>query len=145
MYFDPVYDEARKPIGSWHPGVQNIPGEDKVVYVDHISGKSTSAIQVEFEPEVPQSIMQAKPLYMMIQVIDPSHVRIGLKAQPDDDWYLSKVSDCSHLPGGKIGGFGNFAWGIVTGGEWAGKYSGAKMYQQILVDYVHYRYGLSAE
>jgi hypothetical protein len=87
--------------------------------------------------------MAHRPLYMLWQVIDPRHVRVGFKAGEKDRWYLSKVCDCSGLPGGRISKLFNNGFGSGTGRMWGGQ-PGAAAYQRFLIRYVHYRYGLSA-
>jgi hypothetical protein len=50
-------------------------------------------INLEFEPDVPESILGQKPLYMLVQIFDSSHVRVGFRGKTTNPWYLSKVFD----------------------------------------------------
>ena len=38
-------------------------------------------VHVEFDPEIPEKTLAARPLYMLFQLIDREHVRIGFKAK----------------------------------------------------------------
>ena len=40
--------------------------------------------RARFDPPLPQSILAHKPLYMLIQVPDQTHLRVGFKAARDD-------------------------------------------------------------
>lgn len=103
-----------------------------------------NVFNVEFEEPVPESVLSHKPVYMLLQWIDLSHVRVGFKAKPDDPWYLSKPYNYSQITGGaELGDFLQMDWTTSTGRAWSG-YPGGSMYQKILIDYIHYRYGLSA-
>ena len=59
---------------------------------------------------------------------------MGVKAKPEDPWLFSPIYETSY----EIGGFGEHAFGFHTG-------KGAPAYQQFLVDYWHYRKGLSSD
>jgi len=143
-----LLDGHGKNLGQgWNPGVQNIPGTG-IRYINAFqhSDKFTESptINVEFDKPVPESILRHQPIYMLIQIIDKSHVRIGFRANKTDKWYLSKAFDTEKAFGtiGEIqtpciasfqGVPGEPGWGI-------GNYPS---YQQLLIDYVHFRYGLS--
>jgi len=100
------------------------------------------AIKVEFDPEVPEEILAAKPLCMLYQLIDRENVRIGFKARTGDAWYLSKVFDLSTKAKGGVGKLGECCWGMNTGRHFSLP-PGSPMYQKMLIDYVHYRLGLT--
>jgi hypothetical protein len=143
-----LMDSHGKNLGQgWNPGVQNIPGTG-IRYINSFQhpDKFTESptINVEFDKPVPESILKHQPVYMLIQIVDKSHVRIGFRANKADKWYLSKVFDTEKSFGtiGEIqtpciasfqGVPGEAGWGI-------GNYPS---YQQIFIDYVHFRYGLS--
>jgi hypothetical protein len=145
-----VWDETGKQVlgDGWQPGVQNFPAEKRHRFINVNVGNGqpvTGLVNVEFEKEIPESILAHTPVYMLVQVLDSSHLRVGLKANKTDDWYLSKAFDTSQVFG-KIGKFnphpcftaitalkGQKGWGT-------GNFPG---YQQFLIDYVHFRYGLS--
>lgn len=148
--------------GYWFPGVQNSPKARCHRYINYYNKSNNallnkigrfvqkqhphapwpeSVIKVEFVPEVPEYILSAKPLYMLYQVIDPNHVRIGFRAKSKYPWYLSKIFDCSEVSNGGIGKIGTFCFGMVAGTDW-GCESGSPMYQQFLFDYIYYRKGL---
>ena len=105
----------------------------------------TDPIFVEFENGVPEWILSHRPIFMLLQIIDSSHVRIGFKTHKMDPWYLSKSFDTTRTFG-KIGKFlahpcltVSLAAGVEKG--WGvGNYPRCP---QVLFDYVHYRYGLS--
>jgi hypothetical protein len=45
----------------------------------------------------------AYPLYVLIQVIDATRMRLGFTADPKEPWFLSRVYHCSDLVGGEAG------------------------------------------
>jgi hypothetical protein len=79
---------------------------------------------------------------MLYQVIDKKHLRMGFRASPKDKWYLSEIKDVSDIVKGEIKAFDEPCWGSTIGRHWSLP-SGSPVYQKLLVDYVHYRYGLS--
>ncbi len=80
---------------------------------------------------------------MLIQCVDDKHVRLGFRARDDEAWLLSRPDDVSPLLHGPIGAFGMHCWS-TTIGKMYGAPAGSPMSQKFLIDYVHYRYGLSA-
>ena len=141
MMFDPDHNNK----GVWTPGVQNHPQEKRHRYFNRPDGdESLSFFQVKFKEEPPESIMAAKPLYMLIQVIDHHHLRVGFRANPEQPWYLSEVYDATEAMGGPIGKFISGCVDTATGGHWGGLY-GHPMFQRFLIDYVRYRKGLSTD
>ncbi len=70
-------------------------------------------------------------------------MRLGFRAQADDPWFLSDICDAKAALGSEIGAFGMHCWSTTTG-KMYGAPPGGPMYQKFLVDYVRYRYGLSA-
>jgi hypothetical protein len=101
---------------------------------------------VKFDPPVPESILAHKPLYMLAQILDSSHMRFGFRAKKSGPWYLSKVFDTS-TTFGKIGKFNPHVCITTTVGARGEKGWGVgnyPRYPQFLIDYVHFHYGLSA-
>jgi hypothetical protein len=146
-------------VGYWQPGVQNYPDEKRHRFVNtpHKNGviydiyadtypvktiKIRDLIDIKFDPEVPEKILSSKPLCMLYQVIDKKHLRMGFRASPKDKWYLSEIKDVSDIVKGEIKAFDEPCWGSTIGRHW-GLPPGSPVYQKLLVDYVHYRYGLS--
>jgi hypothetical protein len=102
------------------------------------------AINVAFEKPLPQSLLAHKPLCMVVQLIDASHVRVGFKANRTDTWLFSKPYDTTSLFG-KIANI-QLPEFVSTQGNQGEKGWGAGNYpyfQQFLIDYVHLRYGAS--
>ena len=155
MNFQPVTSGGRRL--AWHPGVQNLPKEKKHVYLGDwrasqgkipsgtLPARGANAFDVKFDPPVPESILSRKPLYMLLQWIDKTHVRVGFKAKPGDSWYLSQIYDCAEILNGEEfkGNFMQADWSTTTGRRRTGM-GGSPMYKQILINYIHYRYGLTA-
>ena len=79
---------------------------------------------------------------MLIQCIDSTHVRLGFKGDPNGPWHLSKIYDTQEKLGIEIGAFGMHCWSTLAGRTWGAR-PGCPMYQKFLIDYVHYRYGLT--
>ncbi len=147
--------------GGWRPGVANLPAEGVIRYTETPFTESSfsrfhsdwyllkdagvsrydSLFDLEFNPELPEEVLRARPLYMLMQIIDPEHVRMGFRSGPDEDWHLSKVFDCSRILKGGIGQFQQFCFSSVTGRHW-GSPSGSPMYQTFKFDYIRYREGL---
>jgi hypothetical protein len=131
-----VLDTKGNNRGMWTPGVENVPGEKRHRLYNGASFK------LEFAREVPEAILAHKPLQMLIQCVDASHVRLGFRAGSKEQWHMSQVYDASEVVGGLIGAFGMHCWSTTTG-KMYGAPAGGPMYQKFLVDYVRYRYGLS--
>jgi len=158
-----VTDTDGVPKGGWRPGVQNLPAENKIKYVNTPFVDSTfkrvhsdwymlkdaedmynSLFDVKFDPEVPEEVFKSRPLYMLLQVIDQNHLRVGFRGSPDAPWHLSKVYDCSNDIKGGIGQFQQFCYSTVNGRHFDCP-AGSPMYQKFLFDYIRYRRGLTAE
>ena len=131
-----VIDKQGKTRGMWTPGVENDPKAKR-----HRPFPGAS-FNVRFAREVPESILAHKPLGLLIQCIDASHVRLGFRATPADAWCLSEIYDTQKELGYEIGEFGMHCWSTTSGRSWGAR-PGGPMYQKFLIDYVHYRYGLS--
>ncbi len=161
MFFT-LFDE--KGVGHlWDPGIQNFPGEG-VKYINYFINPHTlrkglgseedfakdfnmetsHSINVEFDKPLPQSILAHRPLYMLVQLIDRSHVRVGFKTAAGDAWIFSRTFDTTNLFGDVaqiqlpefVSAQGNqfeIGWG-------AGNYP---RFQQFLIQYIHFRYGMA--
>ncbi len=144
-----LFDTDGKSLGQgWNPGVQNIPGRGRALInsfaFDPTRVVPSPLLNVEFERPLPQSLLAAKPLYFLVQVVDESHLRIGVKAKKSDPWLFSKTLDTHRAIGKKIskigypclasmqGRPGDRGWGVVN----------YPSYQKFLFDYV--RFGQAA-
>lgn len=136
-----VFDRDRNNRGGWTPGVQNFPDENRHRYFNE-THPGASLFNVQFEEDPPESIMASKPLYMLIQVIDPYHLRVGFRGDPGQPWFLSEVYDVTEAFGGPIGRFVSGCMDTATGGAWGGMF-GHPTFQRFKIDYIHYRQGLS--
>jgi len=161
MFFT-LFDE--KGVGHlWTPGLQNVPGagikyinyfvdpnrqrtgsagEDDFMKDFNING--SHAINVAFGKDPPQSLLSHKPLFMIVQLLDPAHVRVGFKANRGDTWLFTKSFDTAAMFG-KIANI-QLPEFVSTQGIQGEKGWGAGNYpsfQQFLIDYVHLRYGAS--
>ena len=132
---------------SWSPGVQNIPKEGRFYINNHNledawSISENKIMNIEFDPEPSQALLSHEPLRFLIQIIDHTHVRVGLRAEETDPWFFSKSFDVSDALDGRIKKFQLPAQVIYTSvkGSGVGNYP---HHQQFLIDYVRYRYGLS--
>ena len=131
-----LQDKQGNNFGMWTPGVENDPKAKR-----HRSFAAGN-LHVRFAQELPESILTAKPLGMLIQCLDDSHVRLGFRAKDGDPWLLSEAYDVKEGLGAEIGTFGMHCWSTTTGRMY-GAPAGGPMYQKFLIDYVRYRYGLS--
>ncbi len=140
-----VFDQNGEEGRRWRPGVLHLPGENKHVFVNGIqdtaSQRNGDVFQVRFTDEPPESILSAEPLYMLVQAVDASHVRVGFRAKSTDPWYLSETCDVTPSLGGPIGKLGKIAWGTFN----VGTSVGTPHRQQFLVDYVYTRKHLTTE
>ena len=57
---------------------------------------------------------------------------------------MSRVCDVEKVLGTGIGRFGMHNWSTVTGVMY-GAPAGGPMYQKTLIDYIHYRYGITVK
>ena len=153
-----LWDEAGKPVGNgmpyadpgaWQPGVQYFPKERRHRFINMFTGpletKKNPNINIEFEPEVPESVLRHRPLYMLAQILDSSHLRVGFRRSKTEPWLLSKVFDTT-TTFGKIGRFNPhtcFTTSVARQGEKGWGVGNYPRYPQILIDYVRYGYGLS--
>ena len=85
-----------------------------------------------FPAGIPKDILDSNPIYLMARVIDSRRLQMGVRAGKDDPWFLTPVYDC----GFDIRGFWQNAISMYSG-------RGAVDYTQLLIDYWHYREGLS--
>jgi hypothetical protein len=113
--------------------------------------KAANTIYFEFEKEIPEAILGHRPLHMMVQVLDSSHVRIGFKGDTREPWYFSKTFDTLKAFGGRIGKFNplpclssQVTWPFLHA-PWAKGYGigNYPQYPTFIIDYVHFRSGLS--
>ncbi len=130
-----------------------------------------SAINPRFDPPIPE-LLGHKPLYWLLQVKDEYHVRVGVRGDSDDPWTFSTECDTRDIfgsdgpisivnknssgpvhhtgykeddPFGKIGKFGypalvSYQLQPKDGVAGVGNAPG---YQQMLIDYIRYRYECS--
>lgn len=91
-----------------------------------------------FDPEPPQEVMQARPLRMLYQMLDKSHLRMGFRGSADGPWHLSKVLDVTEVMGGEVGRLGETCLGIVNGRHFSLP-PGTPMYAQYQFDYIRFR------
>jgi hypothetical protein len=131
-----ILDKQGKNLAMWTPGVENSPKEKK-----HRPFRG-GTLAIRFPREVPDSILAAKPVSMLIQCVDESRVRVGFRARSNDPWFMSEIYDVKATHGSEIGAFGMHCWSTTTGRTY-GAEPGGPMYQKFLIDYVRYRYGLS--
>ena len=150
-----LWDE-KAAFHTWQPGIKNIPGvgrkmfntwvmePDQWEYTSPGQISANSKIQPKFESE-PSAAMGGKKVYMLLQVPDEHHVRVGVKAREQDPWTLSTSFDTSSLFG-RIAKFSYPALVSFQGRHVGGKGWGAgnyPTYQRFQIDYLHYQFKLS--
>ncbi len=137
------------PGGGWTPGVEYDDIEKRVKFFSSYSveGINLKSLDIKFEPEIPQSILAHKPIHMLMQIPDPSHLRMGFKANKSDPWYLSKPFDVTKVFGEKLGKIDPLIafWGGVSKGSSGGckGIGNYPRYPQFLIDYAYFRKGIS--
>jgi hypothetical protein len=99
-------------------------------------------VNMVFDPEPPQEVMQARPLRMLYQMLDKSHLRMGFRGSADGPWHLSKMLDVTEIMGGEIGRLGETCLGIVNGRHFSLP-GGTPMYAQYQFDYIRFRHRLT--
>lgn len=127
-----VVDEDGQQRGGWTPGIENFPKERR----HKLYGNSMFKLQ--FDQEIPESVLAHKPLRMLIQCVDRKHVRLGFKGADEEPWCLSQVCDAEQVLGKELGRFDMHCWSSATG-EMYGAPPGGPMYQKFLIDYIRYR------
>ena len=142
-----LFDEKGK-LYPWQPGVKNVPGHGCRFFNrwtnDPVKVEANPVVNPGFDPPLPQSILAHRPLYMLLQVPDPHHVRVGFKANRKDRWTWSEAFDARKA----LGKVARFAYPCLVSfqgvefikGWGTGNYPG---YQQFKIDYIHYRYARS--
>ncbi len=142
-----LFDSDGKGLGQgWNPGVQNIPGKGRF-YINHFGfdpQKITPGplLNIGFEQPLPQSLLTAKPLGMLVQVLDSSHLRVGFRADKSSPWTFSQVLDTEKALGKKISKIGYPCLASMQGrqgdrGWGVGNYP---RYQRFLFDSVRFGY-----
>jgi len=137
-------------ISSWCPGVANVPGKGHIAGNIGLGQRNVSGhlppipygkpfnwdVKGGFGPRfpngVPESILSHKPLFILCRVIDTKHLQMGVKANPEDEWFLTPVWESPR----EMAGFGQQSWTLSV-------YPGAKDYHQYLFKYLHWRNGIS--
>ena len=145
-----LFDDHGKNLGQgWGPGIQNVPGKGRAFIntfdFDPTRYAKGPLLNVEFDRELPRQLLTAKPLYMLIQILDPGHLRVGFKAAQADRWMFSKVLDVQAVLGRKIGKIGFPCLASMQGrkGDKGWGVGNSPSYQRFLFDYVKFRYGRS--
>ena len=142
-----VEDKDGKNVGSWQPGFKFNPATDPhPLYTNlALADESTATtFHVAFDPAIPPEILSARPLFLLLQVIDATHVRVGVKGGESDAWFFSKPFDCEPVLNGPMTLLGQHCWSTISGRRW-GAPKGTPAFQTYLIDYVRYRYGLTAQ
>lgn len=135
-----VYDGQGVNRGVWQPGVQNLPAEKRHVPLSINGGQRNPWVDVVFSQPVPEEVLAHKPLRMLIQVLDKSHVRLGFRGDERQAWHFSDTCDVGKTLEGGLTKLGMHVWSLTTGRHWRGA-GGEPAFQRLLVDYVRYRYG----
>lgn len=150
-----IWDQDGNSVAAnWSPGVQNIPGVGHVImntYSGPFPPPDHPTMNVRFAEPVPESILAHKPLYILFQIMDDSHIRFGFKAEKNDPWLFSIPIDTTAAFGriGRIQGtpcinsIHTFPTNATQGpvfGYGTGNHPG---FVQFLFDYVEFRFGLS--
>ena len=101
-----LYDKENKPICSWYPGVRNLPVSRR----HEVASIYGEGVGIEFDPPLPEAVIGAKPIYMLVQFIDKNQVRLGFKAKPEDPWRLSKICNVNRKFGRSMQRLVFIAW-----------------------------------
>ena len=131
-----VVDKQGKNLGMWTPGVENDP---KAKRHRPLSG---ATFKLAFRTRGPRVDPGHKPLSMLIQCLDDSHVRLGFRGSRTI-LVLSEVFDVEERTGRRDRRV-RHALLEHDHRPHVRCRPGGPMYQKFLIDYVHYRYGLSA-
>jgi hypothetical protein len=138
-----ILDANDKALGYWYPGVRNLPRSKRHEYGSFHGGPS--GFDVKFDPPLPESTLAAKPVYMLIQFIDPSRVRVGFKDHAAEAWHFSKITAWTGPKPEAIAKLLFIAWNASSADVPPGEDVGFPLYQPFLFDYIRYRYGLSSQ
>jgi len=148
FWFSMAVFKAGGGVAAWSPGIQNIPGEG-LFYINSNPTDPTEVnlnptINITFNPPLTQSFLSQKPLRILLQIMDTTHIRVGLKGRESDPWVFSEILDTTTRFGtmNSVAGLcpvsfqgipGNRGWGV-------GNYPN---YQKLLIDYLRYRFELT--
>jgi hypothetical protein len=82
---------------TWSPGFKNIPGQGRFFMNASPTNlqviESNPTISLDFNPAIPDAIINAQQVHMLIQVLDTTHLRVGFRADPQDPWHFSDIFD----------------------------------------------------
>ena len=131
-----VFDTEGERRGGWRAGVINVPGQGikagNVGAAGTQYGVESLYIDTSFGPnytiQPPQSVLSSKPLYLLIRMVDNRHFQMGVKARPEHEWIMTPLYESPF----EIGSFGENAFSFF-------QTSGGPAWQQLLIDYWHYR------
>jgi hypothetical protein len=145
-----LIDSDGKNLGQgWNPGVQNIPGQGRS-FINHFGYDPQKIVpgpllNIPFDRPPPQSLLTSKPLFMLMQVMDETHLRVGFKAAKGDPWTFSQTLDTKQALGKTIGKIGYPCLASMQGrlGDRGCGIGNYPRYQRFLFDYVRFGYGLS--
>lgn len=132
-----IFDKKGELITNWYPGVRNLPVSRRHEYAS-IYGEG---VDIKFDPPLPESVVGAKPIYMLVQFLDKNRVRIGFRAKSEDPWHFSQVCDVKQQFGREMQRLVFIAWNATSANVPKGEYVGHPLYQQYKFDYIRYRYG----
>jgi len=145
-----LFDEDNKNLGQgWGPGIQNIPGEGRS-FINSFAFEplrivKSGVLNLEFDPPLSQELLAKKPLSMLVQVADASHLRVGFRGSEREEWQFSKMLDTRAVLGKRISRIGYPCLASMQGkkGDKGWGVGNFPTYQQFQFDYVRFRYGKS--
>jgi hypothetical protein len=123
----------------WMAGIQNTPGKGRWAGPVGVGWNPAGPGRVldyhrnahygpTFPGGVPDEILNARQLYLLIRVLDTRHLQMGVKAAEEAPWFMSPVWESPF----EIGSLGEHAFSYYAG-------LGSPAYKQILMDYWRYR------
>jgi hypothetical protein len=113
-----VYDNSGSLRGFWHPGVGYIPAKNRHRFVDAAYG-GNPVFNVEFTPEIPEAVLAAWPILMLIRMISDEELQVGFCGSNEDAWTLSEVLDVTSALGGPVWKLGKHRWSTNSDSAWA--------------------------
>ncbi len=114
------------------PGVMNVDGHLPHSFDKPLNWNLEGGFGPGFINGIPESILSSRPLYILCRVIDTKLLQMGVKAKPEDEWFLTPVWESPR----EMAGFGQQAWTMTV-------HPGAHDYHQFRFDYWHFRNGIS--
>ncbi|MBS0265986.1 MAG: hypothetical protein JSS02_28905 [Planctomycetes bacterium] len=133
-------NRAGQAFDYWYPGIRNLPVSRR-----RENFSLTGKVAVRFPKPLDTTVIGGERIWMLVQFLDRSRVRLGFKARADDRWHFSEPTAVVDTQGQPAESLQFFAWNASCADPPAEEHVGFPLYQQYRWDYVRFRYGTTKE